>query len=40
VRRVQFGGSGRRFRYILEADTGPDWALVGGIQVTAEKEED
>ena len=35
-RRMVFGGNGRRFRIILEADGGVMWRLIGGLQIEAE----
>ncbi len=40
VKRLAFGGSGRRFRFEIEAPAGAAWHLMGGLQLTAEKEED
>lgn len=39
-KRLTFGGSGRRWRFIIESDDGMPWALPGGMEITAEKDPD
>ena len=39
-KRISFGGSGRRFRLIIESETEIPWRIVGGIQVEAETDVD
>ena len=40
-KRLHFGGSGRRFRLIIESPAGtPAWRIVGGITVVAETDPD
>jgi hypothetical protein len=41
MKRLHFGGSGRRFRLMIEtqASTAP-WRLIGGIQIIAETDPD
>ena len=41
-KRLHFGGSGRRFRLIIETDEGETapWRLIGGIQMVAETDPD
>ena len=39
-RRMVFGGSGRRFRVIIESNGTAPWKLIGGMQVEAETDVD
>ena len=40
-KRLHFGGSGRRFRLIIETDAGaPVWRLIGGVTVVTEIDPD
>lgn len=39
-KRIHFGGSGRRFRLIVEAKTGAAWRLIGGVTVVCEIDPD
>lgn len=39
-RRVSFGGSGRRFRLLIESKGGAPWRLLGGLQLEAETDLD
>jgi hypothetical protein len=41
-KRLHFGGSGRRFRIIIEAEEGvtDPWRLIGGIQIVVETDPD
>lgn len=41
-KRLHFGGAGRRFRVIIEADSGvtAPWRLIGGIQMVVETDPD
>ena len=41
-KRLHFGGTGRRFRLIIEADSGvtAPWRLIGGIQMVVETDPD
>lgn len=42
LKRVRFpvGNSGRRYRFVLTADSTEDWSLSGGVQIDMDKEED
>lgn len=42
MKRLHFGGSGRRFRLIIETDAGGTipWRLIGGIHIIAETDKD
>ena len=42
VKRMHFGGSGRKFRIIIETEAGvtDPWRLIGGIQIVAETDPD
>lgn len=39
-KRLAFGGSGRRFRLIIESDAAVPWRLVGGVQIEMETDRD
>ena len=39
-KRVHFGGSGRRFRLIIECDSVAPWRLLGGLMVISETDPD
>jgi hypothetical protein len=39
-RRIRFGGSGRRFRLIIESEGTAAWRIVGGIQIRTELDAD
>ena len=39
-RRLGFGGSGRRFRLIIESHGDIPWKLAGGMQIEAETDMD
>lgn len=39
-KRLHFGGSGRRFRLIIECDSTAPWRLVGGLMVVSETDPD
>lgn len=39
-RRLSFGGSGRRFRLIVESSGAEPWKLAGGVQIEAETDVD
>ena len=39
-KRLVFGGSGRRFRLIVQSDTRVPWCLPGGVQLEAETDAD
>ena len=39
-RRLSFGGTGRRFRLIIEANGGERWRIAGGIGLTVETDDD
>lgn len=39
-KRLHFGGSGRRFRLIIECDTPAPWRLLGGVMVISETDPD
>ena len=39
-KKLHFGGSGRKFRLIIEVTGGVPWRLVGGIHMIAEIDKD
>jgi hypothetical protein len=39
-RRLSFGGSGRRFRFIVQSTGATPWQLHGGVQIEAETDTD
>ena len=39
-RKLTFGGSGRRFRIIIESDSEAEWRLLGGMQLEVETDVD
>ena len=39
-RMLRFGGSGRRFRVVIESKDGVPWRLIGGMQIEAETDVD
>lgn len=39
-KRLHFGGSGRRYRLIIESEGQPAWRLIGGVMVVAEIDSD
>ena len=39
-KRLHFGGSGRRFRFMIESDGTAPWRLVGGLQLVVETDPD
>jgi hypothetical protein len=39
-KRLHFGGTGRRFRLIIEAQTANPWRLIGGLKMIAETDPD
>lgn len=40
VKKLHFGGSGRRFRVIIESSGSYPWRLIGGLQIIAETDPD
>ena len=39
-KRLSFGGSGRRFRLVIESDTEAAWRIAGGVQIEMETDRD
>ena len=39
-KRLSFGGSGRRFRLMIESDTAVPWRIAGGVQIEMETDRD
>ena len=39
-KRLSFGGSGRRFRLMIESDTAVPWRIAGGVQIEMEPDRD
>ena len=39
-KKLSFGGSGRRFRLIIESDTSAAWRITGGVQIDMETDRD